>query len=197
MDDSSPELSLLDVLKGVSHFNYHLSRGNTEQPLKNLIDVVLHRLMQSNPEQISEEAIYMPDGDTGMTLAFENTVFDTRLGGAPHSTFYGLSVRNHSGRHFFPYLAYFDPSDYSIQVRSWCSYGVTCFAYLVRNQLWYHPPAETMVAPLPPRHEHNEPSELKVGYGEANMEAFEFSLANGVTARRCGISEVVCVEDLC
>jgi hypothetical protein len=39
-----------------------------------------------------------------------------------------------------------------------------------------------MVAPLPPRHKHNEPSELKVGYGEANMEAFEFSLADGVTA---------------
>jgi len=47
-----------------------------------------------------------------------------------------------------------------------------CFAYLVKYSL-YHPPAETMAAPLPPRHKDNRPSELKVGYGEAALEALD------------------------
>jgi hypothetical protein len=117
LDDIPPQPSLSEVLKGVSHFNFHLSLGNTRQPSKKLIEVVLHRLTQINPDQISAEAIYMPDGDIGMPLAVdrENIVF---AASEVHDLFYGLSVRNHSGRHLFPYLVYFDPSDYSIQVKS-------------------------------------------------------------------------------
>jgi hypothetical protein len=63
LDDILPEPNLSDVLKGVSRFNFYLSRGNIRQPLKQLIEVVLHPLTQSNPDQISEEAIYMPNGD--------------------------------------------------------------------------------------------------------------------------------------
>ena len=43
-------------------------------------------------------------------------------------------------------------------------------------QSWYHPPAATMDAPLAAR------SALPVGYGEANIDALEFSLADGVTS---------------
>jgi hypothetical protein len=117
LDDIPPEPSLPDVLKGVSHLNFHLSRGNTEQPLKKLIEVVLHRLKHSNPDEISEEAIYMPDG-TGMPLVVdgENVVFATSdlEADEDRDLFYGLSVTNHSDRHLFPYLVCFDPSDYSI-----------------------------------------------------------------------------------
>jgi hypothetical protein len=115
--DIPTEPSLSDVLKGASHFNFHLARGNIGQPLKQLIEVVLHPLKLSNPDQISEEAIYMPDGDTGMPLAVdhENIVCATS---DDYDLFYGLRVTNNSGRHLFPYLVYFDPSDYSIQVRS-------------------------------------------------------------------------------
>jgi hypothetical protein len=120
LDDIPSELNLSDVLKGVSHFNFHLSRGNIGQPLKKLIEVALHSLTQSNPDQISEEAIYVPDGVTDMPLAVdrENIVFAASEANGDHDQFYGLSVTNNSGRHLFPYLVYFDPSDYSIQVRS-------------------------------------------------------------------------------
>jgi hypothetical protein len=183
LDGIPLEPSLSDVLKGVSHFNFHLFRHNDENPLKQDVEIVMHRLTQRNPDQISEEALYMPDGDTGMPLAVdhENIVFTASEANGDHDLFYGLSVTNNSSRHLFPYLLYFDPSDYSIQVRSWYFYDVTCFAYLV-NQLWYHPPAETMAAPLPPRHKNNEPSELRVGYEEADVEAFQFTLADGIPA---------------
>jgi hypothetical protein len=49
-------------------------------------------------------------------------------------------------------------------------YSVTCFAYLVKYS-WYHPLAETMAAPLPARCKDDRPSELKVGYREAAVEA--------------------------
>ena len=49
-------------------------------------------------------------------------------------------------------------------------------------QSWYHPPAETIAAPLPDGHGDHGPSELKVGYGQADVDAFQFSLADGVTA---------------
>jgi hypothetical protein len=181
LDDIPPEPNLSDVLKGVSHFNFHLSRGNIGQPLKQLIEVVLHPLTQGNPDQISEEAIYIPNGHTGIPLAVdrENIVFAASEANGDHDQFYGLSVTNNSGRHLFPYLVYFDPSDYSIQVRSSCLYSVTCFAYLV-NQSWYHPPAETIAAPLPARRNDSRPSELKVGYGQADVDAFQFTLADGI-----------------
>ena len=131
LNDIPPEPSLSEVLKGVSHFNFHLSRGNIGKPLEQLVDVVLHPLTQSNPDQISEEAIYMPDGNVGMPLAVdcENIVY---AASEDQDLFYGLCVTNKSGRHLFPYFVYFDPSDYSIQVRSRCLYSVTFFAYLVK-----------------------------------------------------------------
>jgi hypothetical protein len=36
-----------------------------------------------------------------------------------------------------------------------------------------------MAAPLPARHKDSEPSEPKIGYGAADVEAFQFTLADG------------------
>jgi len=146
----------------------------------------MHRLSQCNPEQISEEAIYMPDGICNVSLIpnrdSENTVFIPSKGTTTQRVFYGLTVKNNSGRKLFPYLLNFDPSDYSIQVRSSYLYGATtCYTDLI-PQSWYHPPAETMDAPLPPRHRDSKAFELKVGYGAAGVEAFEFSLADGLNS---------------
>ena len=38
-----------------------------------------------------------------------------------------------------------------------------------------------MAAPLPARRKDDRPSELKVGYGEAAVEAFESTLADGIS----------------
>lgn len=116
LNDIRAERSLWDILQGVSHFNHHLSRRNSANPLKQYVKVELHRLRQSNPEMESEEAIFVPDGQISMTLASDpesNTVFISDEA----RTYYGFTVTNDSGRRLFPYLIYFDPSDYSIEVR--------------------------------------------------------------------------------
>jgi hypothetical protein len=114
--------NLPDMLRGISFFNFHLSRDNSESPLNQKVEVVLQRLMYSNPDQHTEEAIYMPDGSAGVPLALnrENTVFIPAEATTPFNSndvLYGLTIKNHSGRNLFPYLMNFDPSDYSIQVR--------------------------------------------------------------------------------
>jgi hypothetical protein len=115
LSDIRPEQSLLDILQGVSRFNHHLSQRNRANPLKQYVKVDLNSLTQSNPDMASEEAIYMPDGKISLTLAsdHENTVFISNEA----ITYYGLTVTNESGRNLFPYLIYFDPSDYSVKVR--------------------------------------------------------------------------------
>ena len=114
---------LPDTLQGISLFNFRLYRNNNKNPLNQKVEVVLHRLMHSNPDQHAEEAIYMPDGRAGMPLALDpkNTVFITAEAMIDYNSdgvFYGLTIKNNSGRKLFPYLMKFDPSDYSIQVRS-------------------------------------------------------------------------------
>jgi hypothetical protein len=175
--------ALSDVIRGVAHFNFHLSRRNIANPLEKEVEVVLHRLTQSNPEQIKEESIYVPDGLLDMRLALdrENTVFIPKKAAMASNSdrvFYGLTIKNNSGRNLFPYLIYFDPSDYSIQVRPSCLHSIACYADPV-TQSWYHPPCDTMAAPLSRRGDKS--SELPVGYGSGNK-ALAFTLADGVTA---------------
>ncbi|KIM73856.1 hypothetical protein PILCRDRAFT_14925 [Piloderma croceum F 1598] len=151
-----------DILSGISIFNFHLFRQNNVNPLKQDVEVVLHRLQCVNPDEISEEAIYFPDGlvDIPLVLDRENVVLAS---GNFDQIFYGLTVKNSSGRNLFPYLVYFDPSDYSIQS-------------------WYHPPAAAMTAPLAARKE-GVISKLPIGYGsEAEAMAFEFTLPDGATS---------------
>jgi hypothetical protein len=147
LDGISLVPSLSDVLKGVSHFNFHLSRRNAKKILQNPIQVVLHRLTQSNPNQLMEETIYMPDGDTSISLTpdSETTVFATSEADGEHAFYYGLSITNNSTRPLFPYLVCFNPYNYSIQVKSWkflvllalltslLSHGIS-----LRHQRWQH-----------------------------------------------------------
>ena len=122
LDDIPPEPSLSDILQGVARFNIHLSRRNSVNPLKQLVKVVLHHLTQSNPEEISEEPIYMPDGCFNMPhlRLRKHSFMPNKATTAFNSNrvFYGLTVKNNSGRELFPYIIYFDPADYSIQVAS-------------------------------------------------------------------------------
>lgn len=108
------------VLQGISHFHYHLYRRNSASPLMQKVEVVLRRLRRIED---TDETMYMPDGEFDMPLLLnrENTVFISNAITASYDSnrvFYGLTVTNKSGRNLFPYLVYFDPSDYSIQVRS-------------------------------------------------------------------------------
>ncbi|KIM75897.1 hypothetical protein PILCRDRAFT_13260 [Piloderma croceum F 1598] len=159
----SSEPSLSDILQGVSHFNFHLFRYNSARPLQPYVKVTLRRLTQSNPDQILEEPIYTPDGLVNIPLVLDHSnevVASSEATADVDCLFYGLTVKNQFPCGLFPYLFYFDASDYSIQPL-------------------YHPPCPTMEAPLASARAITRPSELKVGYGEANVEAIKFSLADG------------------
>ncbi|KAI0717937.1 hypothetical protein C8Q72DRAFT_756661, partial [Fomitopsis betulina] len=74
--------------------------------------------------------------------------------------YYGLTLVNASDVDLFPYVFYFDPSDYN-------SRG-TCRMY-----------SRTMAPPLPRREQGNEPSRLPVGYGSSGTDSLRFSLPSG------------------
>jgi hypothetical protein len=120
LGDISAELSLSDIIQSISFFSFHLGRYDVDPPLlskKRLVEVKLHRLMENDPRQNVEDSIYMPDGQFDMLLVpdHENTIFCSS-DGTTRGLSYGLTLKNNSGRHLFPYLIYFDASDYSMQV---------------------------------------------------------------------------------
>jgi len=102
LDDIPSESRLSDILQGVSPFNFHLSGRNSTNPLKQEIEVVLHCLTQSNPEQVMEEPIYVPDGIFSMSLVLdhENTVSlprKPRMAFYDNSVFCGLTIKDKPG----------------------------------------------------------------------------------------------------
>ncbi|KAJ6566902.1 caspase domain-containing protein [Mycena capillaripes] len=82
---------------------------------------------------------------------------------------YGFTIRNYSNHALFPYLIYFDPTDYSIEKQ-------------------YLPPSPTMKPPLSVRHSDTEPSEHPIGYGKG-VPGFRFTLPDGGTTTT-GFSKV-------
>jgi len=68
----------------------------------------------------------VPDGLPDLLLipGSDNTVIVPDDGVSNYDTFYGLTLINHSGRDPFLYLIYFDTSEYSIQEKSQCLFGV-------------------------------------------------------------------------
>ncbi|KIM75895.1 hypothetical protein PILCRDRAFT_13258 [Piloderma croceum F 1598] len=154
---SKPGLSA--ILHGVSNFNFHISRRNSINPLKQYVKVTLHHLIQSNYDLDLEEPMYIPQGlvDQPLILSHINEVVaSSKATTDVDYLFYGLTVTNESPHDLFPYLFYFDPSDYSIQPL-------------------YHLPCLTMEAPLASASATTKLPVLKVGCGEANVEAIRFT----------------------
>ena len=91
------------IFDAIAQFNYHLSNHNSSHPLDQLVSLELYRL----------NAVRVPDKTIG-NLFVDNDVRLLREAGAQ----YGLAIINRSTHDLFPYLFYFDPSDYSIMVNS-------------------------------------------------------------------------------
>ena len=103
------------ILDSVAHFKYHLehhylcetlrtvSAPHTDDPLSG-ITIQIHRLSKEPDDRVL-------DLDAGNLLVdnHANLVSDEEAD-------YGIAIINKSGYDLFPYLFYFDPSDYSIQV---------------------------------------------------------------------------------
>ena len=147
LSDFKPKFGLSDVLRGVSRFNFHLYRHNSANPLRGQVKVVLHRLKRSNVEGSFVNPVYVPDRNTEILLQpdHELTVQVPAQQPLLNRVFHGLTVQNFSDRNLFPYLIYFDPSDYSIQVSSgtWMIYHAilmhVCSPGITRHHArWLH-----------------------------------------------------------
>ena len=99
----------------MAHFKYHLERHHLSETLRTVsaphtddplsgITIQIHRLSKEPDDRVL-------DLDAGNLLVdnHANLVSDEEAD-------YGIAIVNESGYDLFPYLFYFDPSDYSIQV---------------------------------------------------------------------------------
>ncbi|KAI0946425.1 hypothetical protein AcW1_009891 [Taiwanofungus camphoratus] len=169
--DVKQQERISDILDAVAHFNYHLYRLNKSAPLKNKFTVRLHRLQRESWN--TYRPIYNPTGDDLLAADSEpvvcdaNTLYDVKEVKEAViydlESYYGLTLENYSDYDLFPYVFYFDPSDYSIQP-------------------WYLPPSETMSAPLPRLQADGQPSKFPVGYGASGTDSILFSLPPGATS---------------
>jgi hypothetical protein len=115
-----------EALDAISHFNYHLYRHNDPSPLQGLLTVRLHRLEMQQSNRFTP--IYAPTGDDLLSCDAEPIIHvdggtfevpDVKEAVIPEDdNFYCLTLENRSQIDLFPYVFYFDPSDYSIQVRT-------------------------------------------------------------------------------
>ena len=120
---------LSEMFKGISDFHHHLYRSHSgTRAAERLpeVNVILQSLSQTNRNRPLQEPIYGPDN-------VENIVFrpnevhtisipDDTCSEGLDNKIYGLTLQNNSEHKLFPYLFYFDPTDYNIQVNA----GIEC-----------------------------------------------------------------------
>ncbi|KZT71646.1 hypothetical protein DAEQUDRAFT_90987 [Daedalea quercina L-15889] len=149
------------LITAALHFNFHLYRQ--PDPL-NVLSTVHLELYKLREESVGLPRLVEVD-DTNYisrerTVAKYKTYRETVMREAYLTDLeasYGIKIVNNSGRHLYPYLFYFDPTDYSIEE-------------------WYYPESPSMPAPLRSR------NSLKVGYGardSASARTIEFSVPPG------------------
>ncbi|KAG6373268.1 hypothetical protein JVT61DRAFT_6895 [Boletus reticuloceps] len=145
-----------DILEAIANFNSYLYRaGGAAASFAGKVKIRLNRI-----EDIGGE--YGPHGDDLLNVPVSSRsgvdvkeAIITDL--APR---YGFTLENHSDIDLFPYVFYFDPSDYGIQA-------------------WYTPPSSTMLAPLKRREAVDQPSSFALGYGAFGTDPIEFYLPHG------------------
>ncbi|KZT03689.1 uncharacterized protein LAESUDRAFT_761780 [Laetiporus sulphureus 93-53] len=171
------------ALDAIAVFNHHLYRhGNSQLSQSgNGLEVRLQKLEKTERYPV----IYSPFGDNYLSPEHSRCI-DLKPSASyklenvkeailtDFSPFYGLTLVNNTDYDLYPYVLYFDPSDYSIQV-------------------WYTPPStSTSTAPLPRRKvkdDKYECSELPIGYGSSGTDSIRFSLPDG-TDRDSGFLKI-------
>ncbi|KZT03693.1 uncharacterized protein LAESUDRAFT_331738 [Laetiporus sulphureus 93-53] len=162
-----PRLS--ETLDAIAYYNHHLYRLNKSRPIHTEVEIQLHQLERK--EEDGHIALYLPAGPDFLDVKEDPVVCNKGTSYeiadvkealiTDMSTFYGVTLVNRSKHDLYPYVFYFDPSDYSIQV-------------------WYIPPSATMLAPLP-RAKNGEPSKFPIGYGASGSDSIQFSLPHNLS----------------
>ncbi|THH06053.1 hypothetical protein EW146_g9733, partial [Bondarzewia mesenterica] len=153
---------LPSILDAIAHFNFHLGRSHSSGVLRGASDI-----REDDPlKGVTMEMHRLSGGilwDRKPKEDAENLLIDNRAKlsldeGAP----YGIKIVNRSTLDLYPYLFYFDPSDYSIQT-------------------WWEPQSKTMNPPLAgcESQPDSQPKEVTIGYGAGGGDPIEFYLSPG------------------
>ncbi|KAJ7126739.1 caspase domain-containing protein [Mycena epipterygia] len=134
-------VDLPSVVDGIAHFNYFLERHNGSAQLPG-VSLEMHRLLGVYPGR-------KPDPEVGNMIHRHEARFSSEMGAK-----YGFTIRNTSEVDLFPYLFFFDPSQYTIHC-------------------WYAPAGSHVRPPLA--------SGGTVTIGMGGERAFEFTLSPGET----------------
>jgi hypothetical protein len=134
------------IFDAIAQFHYQLARHPGDDPFDKLVSMELFKLRRGS------ESRWVPDEEVGNLLVHD----DARLVADDHAR-YGLTIINQSEHDLFPYLFYFDPSDYSI------------------SDLFL-PPAPKGAAPLP---RGSNPTTVTVGFGADGGDPLVFKLNPG------------------
>ncbi|KAJ7193458.1 caspase domain-containing protein [Mycena pura] len=138
------------LVDGIAHFKYFLERHYSGVPFADF-QLKMHRLRGEYPAREPDLGF----GDGG------NLIRNMQARFVPDKdACYGFTIRNTSNIDLFPYLFYFDPQKYTIQ-------------------LWYAPPGKKIPPPLKSRG-----GELTIGMG--GERAFKFWIPSGEKSS-CGI----------
>ncbi|KAJ7738192.1 caspase domain-containing protein [Mycena metata] len=128
------------IIDGLVHFVYFLQRHNSYDSMPG-VSLEMHRLRGTRGVTRTPDPNFGNNGNL-VTDGVVKLISD-------EAAVYGFTVRNESARDVYPYLFYFDPLQYTIQ-------------------LWYEPPDSRAACPL------SAHGSLTIGLGTEN--AFEFSL---------------------
>jgi hypothetical protein len=104
-------MHLPTLVDGIAHFNYFLDRHQGRAPIAG-VGLEMHRLVGDFPGRTPDRSV----GHGGNMIANNEVRFRSEKGAK-----YGFTIRNNSDEDLFPYLFYFDPSSYSIDVSRTCT----------------------------------------------------------------------------
>jgi hypothetical protein len=104
-------MHLPTLVDGIAHFNYFLDRHQGRAPIAG-VGLEMHRLVGDFPGRTPDRSV----GHGGNMIANNEVRFRSEKGAK-----YGFTIRNNSDEDLFPYLFYFDPSSYSIDVSRTCN----------------------------------------------------------------------------
>jgi hypothetical protein len=98
------------AIDGVAHFSYFLDCANETDRLDG-VELEMHRLRGEYP-------CCTPDLEVGNLIKDGAVQLTSEVGAR-----YGFRIHNMSDEDLFPYLFYFDPETYMIQVRTSCAFS--------------------------------------------------------------------------
>lgn len=153
------------ILRGASHFFWHLRRCPRNHPLCEQVDVQVHQLVEDTEAELDD------DLNSPLILSGDNLIRSGALDVvADATTYYGVTVHNKSAVSMHVWVFYFDCSDLSI---STCSLFLLISMSIDTGTVEYYKPAASgpHADPILPAR-----GSLSIGYGSGGGRPFSYFL---------------------